>query len=535
MTYNRRVPLWNNSDSSHPLANFTTHFSFSQTVGDAFGTGLSFFITSSDLEPSVNAAGLNFSSHIIVVEFDSFINHAGLVDNYVTIKVNSVVCKTSVRIFLGTSRLASPLPPSTELDSVVLHDIYGWEFSAQYSWDINTQPESPPFQTNKRRNDVLLFVTACVAMLVTTMVGLALLLARWLRGNTNKLKSRELDKHFAPGPRKFSYAVLRSATNNFSNDQMLGKGGFGQVYKGFLSASKEIVAVKKLSQGSKQGQKEYISEVSIISKLRHRNLVQLHGWCHEKGHLLLVYEFLPSGSLDKYLFGEQKKGALKWERRYSITCDIASALLYLHEDWDEPVVHRDIKASNVMLDGEFKAKLGDFGLARVLERERGVSHTTVVAGTFGYLALEYIFTRKASLESDVFSFGAVCLEIACGRRAIDRSLDDHNWRLVEWVWDLYGKGKILDAADAKLGGNLNGEEMESVLLVGLLCSHPDPKARLSIRQVVDILKMKAPLPPLPPSYPETVYTTSHGPVFALSLMSNGTFCTAESAWNIESA
>ncbi|XP_057857162.2 L-type lectin-domain containing receptor kinase IX.1-like [Cryptomeria japonica] len=366
------------------------------------------------------------------------------------------------------------------------------------------------------------------------MVGLTLLLARWRHGNPNNLKSRELDKRFAQGPRKFSYSVLRAATKNFSNDQMLGKGGFGQVYRGTLSPSKETVAVKRILQGSKQVQKEYISEVSIISKLKHRNLVQLHRWCHEKGCLLLVYEFQPNGSLDKYLFGEKNRSDLNWDLRYSIACDIASALLYLHEEWDQRVVQRDIKANNVMLDGKFTGKLGHFGLARVVERERAILDTTVLAGTFGYLAPECVVTRKASLESDVFSFGAVCLEIAYGRRAVDRSLDDHNWKLVEWVWDLHGKGKILEATDAKLDGNFNGEEMERVLLVGLLCSHPYPKARLSIRQVIDILKMKDPLPPLPSSYPELVYTTSHGPVFSLSSTFDGKFCTTENVWNIES-
>ncbi|XP_057857166.2 L-type lectin-domain containing receptor kinase IX.1-like [Cryptomeria japonica] len=595
-TYNKIVPLWNNSDSYHPLANFTTHFSFSQTVGIVSRAGIVFFMASSDLKPPVNATGLfnqtshgNFSNHIVAVGFDSFINHFEFVDNIVKINVNNVVCMVNIsannpcvddgvrcdawidydgvakklQVFLAclknSSRIFALKPTipilsykidltqilpqnvtvgfsaSTDFYSVMAHDIYSWEFSSLYSWEIHTQSKIPAYQTNRRSNAILSFIIACVAVVVITMVGLALLLTQWRHGNTNKLKSRELDKQFAQGPRKFSYAVLRAATKNFSNEQMLGKGGFGQVYRGILSPSKENVAVKRISQCSKQGQKEYISEVSIISKLRHRNLVQLHGWCHEKGRLLLVYEFLPNGSLDKYLFGEQSKGDLNWDLRYSIACDIASALLYLHEEWDQRVVHRDIKASNVMLDAQFKAKLGDFGLARVVERERGVSDTTVVAGTFGYLAPECVVTRKASLESDVFSFGAVCLEIACGRRAVDRSLDDHNWRLVEWVWDLYGKGKILDAADAKLGGNFYGDDMETVLLVGLLCSHPDPKARLSIRQVVDILKMKAPLPLLPLTYPETVYTTSHGPVFALSFIYDGTFRTAESSWNIESA
>ncbi|XP_059070668.1 L-type lectin-domain containing receptor kinase IX.1-like [Cryptomeria japonica] len=289
-------------------------------------------------------------------------------------------------------------------------------------------------------------ITPILSYDIDLMVGLALLLARWRHGNPNNLKTKELDKHFSQGPRKFSYSVFRAATKNFNNDQMLGKGGTS--LQRHLVSIKGDCGSKRISQGSKQGQKEYISEVSIFSKLRHRNLVQLHGWCHEKGCLLLVYEFQPNGT---------------------------SALLYLHEEWDQRVVHRDIKASNVMLDGKFIGKLGNFELARVVERERAVSDTTMLAGTFGYLAPECVVTRKASLESDVFNFGAACLEIACGRRAMDRSLDDHNWRLVEWVWDLHGKGKILEATDAKLDGNFNDKYSFTATKTQKYCSVPDNK------------------------------------------------------------
>ncbi|XP_059070677.1 L-type lectin-domain containing receptor kinase IX.1-like [Cryptomeria japonica] len=408
-----------------------------------------------------------------------------------------------------------------------------WEFSSQHSSDLRTPPATRKTTRHNKRDVILVSLVACVVGV--TIGGLAM---RWLVRATKlskhgKEESRELDERFAQGPRKFSYAELCAATKNFNHNEILGKGGFGGVYRGTLPLSNQPVAVKRICQGSKQGIKEYISEVSIISKIRHRNLVQLHGWCHEKGQLLLVYEFLPKRSLDKYLFGEQWRDDLNWNRRYSIGCDIASALLYLHDEWDQRVIHRDLKASNVMLDDDFNAKLGDFGLARVVERKRAASHTTVVVGTFGYIAPECVITGKASLESDIFSFGAVSLEIACGRRAVDRSLEDHCYRLVEWVWDLFGQGKVLDAADTKLDGNFNCEEMERLMLVGLLCSHPDPKARLNIRQVIDILKLKAPRPHVPPTYPVAVYSAGNGPVAELSTTSDGSFCTPENAWNIE--
>lgn len=269
----------------------------------------------------------------------------------------------------------------------------------------------------------------------------------------------------------------------------------------------EALAVKKISQDSKQGRKEYVSEVTTISRLRHRNLVQLLGWCHQKGELLLVYEHLPNGCLDKHIFGKEKD-ILKWNRRYSIACDIASALLYLHEEWDQRVVHRDVKASNVMLDSNFNAKLGDFGLARLMESDQAASHTTVVAGTRGYVAPECYITGKTSPEADVYSFGAVTLEIACGRRPLDHTLEEHNCRLVEWVWDLYGKGKALDAADEKLGGlggDFNAEEMERLMVVGLLCSNLDSTSRPKMREVIKILKNEVRLPHVPLDLQVAVY------------------------------
>ncbi|XP_057843261.2 L-type lectin-domain containing receptor kinase VIII.1-like [Cryptomeria japonica] len=186
-----------------------------------------------------------------------------------------------------------------------------------------------------------------------------------------------------------------------------------------------------------------------FDKLTHHNLLKFLGWCHRKGDLLLAYKLLPNGSLDKYIF-ENPETPLEWGRRYSIACDIASALVYLHEDRHESFVHRDIKASNVMLDSNFKAKLGDFCLARMVERGEG-GHTTTAAGTIGYIAREFAATGKATREMDVLSYGALSLEIACGRRPADWSLIDHNSRVVEWVWHLHRENIILDAADKEAG------------------------------------------------------------------------------------
>ncbi|XP_057843247.2 L-type lectin-domain containing receptor kinase IX.1-like [Cryptomeria japonica] len=318
---------------------------------------------------------------------------------------------------------------------------------------------------------------------------------------------------------EFPYAELCAATENFSDDRKIGVGGFGSVYTGNLPGTNEAVAIKRISPSSEQGIREYVTEISINSKLTHHNLVKFLGWSHREGDLLLVYELLPNGSLDKYIY-EKPEAPLNWDRRYSIACDIASALVYLHEDRRESIVHRDIKASNVMLDSNFKPKLGDFGLARVMEREKR-GHTTVPAGTIGYIAPEFVTTGKATRPMDVFSFGALSLEIACGRRPADWSLTEHNSRVVEWVWHLHGQHRILDAADEKLGGNFNGEEMERLMKVGLLCSHPDPNARPSMEKVVGILKRGAEVPHVPLVFPVAVY----GDLVPFDIMSPPSFST----------
>ncbi|XVF77609.1 hypothetical protein PTKIN_Ptkin14bG0059800 [Pterospermum kingtungense] len=301
-------------------------------------------------------------------------------------------------------------------------------------------------------------------------------------------------------PRRFSYKDLVSATNNFSDDRKLGQGGFGAVYKGHLTELDIDVAVKKFCRSSKHGRKDYIAEVTIVSRLRHRNLVQLIGWCLDRGQFLLVYEFMPNGSLDSHLFTHNC--TLTWDTRYKICLGLATALFYLHNDWEQCVVHRDIKTGNVLLDSNFNVKLGDFGLAQLMDHEIG-PRTTSLAGTLGYMAPEYVISGKASSKSDVFSFGVVTLEIVTGTRARDPKHDEKG--LIEWVWDLYGQDKPLDAVDERLHMEFDEQQAKCMVMVGLWCAHPDYTLRLSIRQAIQVLNFEAELPSLPLQMPVPMY------------------------------
>ncbi|KAI8540899.1 hypothetical protein RHMOL_Rhmol08G0021100 [Rhododendron molle] len=198
------------------------------------------------------------------------------------------------------------------------------------------------------------------------------------------------------------------------------------------------------------------------------------------------------------------KSKLTWRVRYKIALGLASALLYLHEEWEQCVIHRDIKSSNIMLDSNYNAKLGDFGLARLVDHEVGLE-TTVLAGTIGYLAPECVATGKSSKESDVYSFGVVALEIACGRKPIDLNRNPSHIRLSEWVWSLYGQGQLREAVDKDLTMEYNELQVERLMLVGLWCCHPDHNLRPSIRQAINVLIFEAPLPVLPSQMPVPVY------------------------------
>jgi serine/threonine protein kinase len=301
------------------------------------------------------------------------------------------------------------------------------------------------------------------------------------------------------GPHRFSYRDLFKATEGFKSKNILGVGGFGKVYKGVLRKSKSNVAVKRVSHDSNQGMREFISEVVSIGHLRHRNLVQLHGYCRRKGELLLVYDYMANGSLDKYLYGEENRLVLDWDHRFQIIKDVASGLFYLHEKWDKVVIHRDIKASNVLLDGGMNAHLGDFGLARLHDHGTDYLQTTRVVGTMGYIAPELARSGKASPLTDVFAFGTFLLEVTCGRRPVCNTVHHGQKMLVDRVLEYWHKGALLETVDTRMQGRYNADEARLVLTLGLMCSHPFPSARPTMRQVMQYLDGDAPLPNLTPA------------------------------------
>ncbi|KAF3792086.1 putative LRR receptor-like serine/threonine-protein kinase [Nymphaea thermarum] len=374
-------------------------------------------------------------------------------------------------------------------------------------------PNGPQSSTGSQNKTVIILV-ACLVPLTIVVVVIIIVFMRKRKNEKVELKEEEEEEeeaddfadmtmNFETGPRKFRYGELAAATNDFSEGGKLGQGGFGGVYCGTLGDTKEVVAVKRFSKGSSQGKKEYKAEVTVISRLRHRNLVRLIGWCHERGELLLVYEYMEGGSLDSHLFNSKASSVLPWAQRRKVALGLASAVLYLHDEWEQCVVHRDIKLSNVMVDSEFNARLGDFGLAR-LTNHGFAARTTMVAGTVGYLAPECVITGKFSTQSDVYSFGVVLLEIATGRRAI-RPIGEKEARLVEWIWELYGVGSLLTAIDERLGSEFNEQEMERMMVVGLWCVHPDPDGRPTIREAIKALSLQTEVPSLPQKMPVPFY------------------------------
>jgi hypothetical protein len=379
------------------------------------------------------------------------------------------------------------------------HYVLGWSFKmngAAPALNISSLPTLPVTFPKPRSKvlEVVLPIASAALVFAVAAVVFAVLRRRRMYAEVKE------DWEAAFGPHRFSYKDLFHATDGFSDARLLGIGGFGRVYRGVL-ASKMEVAVKKVAHGSRQGMREFVAEVVSIGRLRHRNLVQLLGYCRRKGELLLVYDYMPNGSLDKHLYDKQgsKIAHLSWGQRFRVIRGVASGLVYLHEDWEQVVVHRDIKASNVLLDAEMNARLGDFGLARLYDHGTD-PHTTHVVGTMGYMAPELGHTGKASKASDVFAFGAFMLEVACGRKPVTQDARDNRLVLVDWVLDRWRAGSVTETVDPRLAGDFVEQEASLALKLGLLCSHPMPGARPGMRQVVQYLDGDVPLPELSPTY-----------------------------------
>ncbi|KAL6873739.1 hypothetical protein ACP4OV_013821 [Aristida adscensionis] len=552
-TYPSAVPLWDSVTGE--VASFTSNFTlqirprnetvFGQCDG-VNGDGMAFFLGHhpSRIPPSSYGSRLGLfkdssqfdatgDDRVVAVEFDKFKHYYDPSDNHVGIDVNSIDSKAytnvdenlasddaivtarisydnlsgllAAQVEVGHSKtynvslrvdMKASLPEEVAVgfsaatgSCIELHQLLSWSFSSTLELPSSSNSKAG----RHRRKLVPMLVPA--AVLVVFFLLLCVIVGSLVRrrrkptdGDSDREEAAELEMR-GMGPRRYRYQELATATSNFAEEEKLGRGGFGSIYRGSLGD--RLVAVKMFSaESSPQGRKAFEAEVKIISRLRHRNLVQLLGWCDSRRGLFLVYELVPEGSLDRHLYGS----LLTWSERYKIMLGLGSALRYLHTEWDQCVLHGDIKPSNILLDSSHSTKLGDFGLARLVDHGAGPRTTQVVMGTAGYIDPAFIRTRRPSVESDVYSFGVVLLEMATGRRP-EMEHPDTVIPLLRWVWDLYDRSTLLEAVDERLAitshGKLHDDEewqLQRVLVVGLWCAHPDPTGRPSIVQAMNVLQ-----------------------------------------------
>ncbi|KAL3650184.1 hypothetical protein CASFOL_006587 [Castilleja foliolosa] len=487
----------------------------------------------------------NFSNHVFAVEFDTVqdFDFGDINDNHVGIDMNSLISNASVAasyfsqnssrkqelnlksgkliqawvdydsvkkeinvtLSLSSSKPEFPiLSFPVDLSSVLMeymyvgfsastgllassHYISGWSFGMNGQTRALDLSLCPVPDRNKKHLPFTLGASSLAVIFLILGIGIVFYIFKKIK-NSDAVETWELDI----SPHRFSYKELKTATRGFRDRELIGFGGFGRVYRGTLPDSNTQVAVKRISHESKQGLREFLTEIEIIGRLRHRNLVLLQGWCRRRGDLLLVYDFMSNGSLDKYIYDEPEI-VLTWEQRFKIVRNVASGLLYLHEGWEQTVIHRDIKAGNVLLDSEMNGRLGDFGLAKLYEHG-SIPSTTRVVGTLGYLAPELTKTGKPTTGSDVFAFGALLLEVVCGRRPIETKAMPEELILLDWVWDKWREGCILEVVDPRLRSVFDEVEVLVVIKLGLLCSDNVPRKRPSMREVVRVLEGELALP-----------------------------------------
>ncbi|KAK4433407.1 Cysteine-rich receptor-like protein kinase [Sesamum alatum] len=338
---------------------------------------------------------------------------------------------------------------------------------------------------NTTRTAVIVTVSS-VAAGVILAVFVAIFLIKRIKQKP-KENHETVDDISTPESLQFAFSTIRDATNDFSDDNKLGQGGFGTVYKGKLSNGQEI-AVKRLSKNSGQGDLEFKNEVLLLARLQHRNLVRLLGFSLEGEEKLLVYEFVQNASLDRFIFDPIRHSYLDWERRYKIIGGIARGVLYLHEDSRLRIIHRDLKASNVLLDGNLNPKIADFGMARLFGQDETQGSTSKIAGTYGYMAPEYAIYGQFSVKSDVFSFGVIILEIISGQKNNCFRSGENVEGLLSFAWKNWREGTTANVVDPILrSGSGSMTEMLRCIHIGLLCVQENASDRPTMASLVLML------------------------------------------------
>uniref|UniRef100_A0ACD5XAL9 Uncharacterized protein n=3 Tax=Avena sativa TaxID=4498 RepID=A0ACD5XAL9_AVESA len=476
----------------------------------------------------ISRAASNYSNYSLWIDYDRL----GRLSVYVDVEGKPKPVVAMAQTPFNISRVVSPSSPfvyfgflSTVEQRLRMTDVH---FSATVD-KLPDYPVKPKGGFLSKKVTVLSSILGSVA--ATTVIAMA---AACYFNSRYRRWHRELDKlarsmERLPGvPTKVDFADINKATRNFRENMKLGGGGFGAVYRCTLPAAASKmgrpmdVAVKRFTRDVQNHRyDDFLAEVSIINRLRHKNIVPLVGWSYNKGEPLLVFEYMTNGSLDQHLFTKGGSGSgsgaaiCQWATRYEIIRGVATGLHYVHHEYEPMVLHRDIKASNVMLDSNFRARLGDFGLACTVAVDR--KSVTGVGGTWGYIAPEYAMCGKTTRQTDIYPLGVLILEVVTGQRALanrHQAVDDDDVHITDRVWRLHREGRlsecvdrvVLTAAASKEKEQMDtGEEAARLLLLGLVCSNPNPSDRPSMPEVVQIIAKSALPPEVPLEKPRFVW------------------------------
>ncbi|CAA0839412.1 Probable LRR receptor-like serine/threonine-protein kinase [Striga hermonthica] len=395
---------------------------------------------------------------------------------------------------LSSNNLSGSIPNIRAKDYSVAGNI----FLCSASSEICVAAPKPVNETNTytkvkdhHHHHMVIAIAIGVGCSVSVSILLLVFWVHWYRSRAFLKSEDGQDYEFDMGQlKRFSLRELQIATNHFNSKNILGQGGFGVVYKGILP-NRTVVAVKRLKDPSFTGEMQFQTEVEMIGLALHRNLLRLYGFCMTPEEKLLVYPYMPNGSVaDRLRDPGRERPSLDWSKRMRIALGASRGLLYLHEQCNPKIIHRDVKAANILLDESFEAVVGDFGLAKLLD-PRDSHVTTAVRGTAGHIAPEYLSTGQSSEKTDVFGFGMLLLELITGLKPLDARAPDgqvHKGMILEWVRTLYGEKKVDELVDKHLKGSFNSDELAKAVELALQCTQSNPEQRPRMSQVLRVLE-----------------------------------------------